>query len=135
MQQQDSGVHCSNVNDIETTNTQNIRFFYIRFNIELEQILSLQAEIGTKRNVSIRPWKNWNKKERFSSFEDEIGTKRNVSTVGAVSLVHRRRKIQFFKLLYLKNLLTFLQTVFFIMLSMGPSYIDNIFSFLGQMVF
>jgi hypothetical protein len=78
MQQQDSDVHCSNVNDIET-NTQSIRFFiYIWFDIELEQILSLQAEIGTKSNISLRSWKNWNKKERFSSFEDEIGTKRNV---------------------------------------------------------
>ncbi len=34
------------------------------------------------------------------------------STVGAVSLARRRRKIRFFKWLYLKNLLTFLQTFF-----------------------
>jgi hypothetical protein len=56
-------------------------------------------------------------------------------TVGAVSLARRRRKIQFFKWLYLKNLLTFLQTVFFILFSMGPSYIGNILSFLSQIVF
>ncbi len=56
-------------------------------------------------------------------------------TVGAVSLARRRRKIPFFKWLYLKNLLTFLQTVFFILFSMGPSYINNIFSFLSQIVF
>jgi hypothetical protein len=54
--------------------------------------------------------------------------------VGAVSLARRRQKLQFFKWLCLKNLLTFLQTFLFLS-SMGPTYIDNIFSLLSQIVF
>jgi hypothetical protein len=38
---------------------------YICFDFELEQILSLQVEIGMKRNVSIRSRKNSNKKVCF----------------------------------------------------------------------
>jgi hypothetical protein len=37
--------------------------------------------------------------------------------------------------LYLRSLLTFLQTVFFVLPSMGPTYIGNNFSFLSQIVF
>jgi hypothetical protein len=67
----------SNVNDIETK-TQSIRF-YIRFYIELEQILLLQVEIGMKRNVSICSRMKLEQKGTFLFTPSKRGTKRNKS--------------------------------------------------------
>ncbi len=56
------------------------------------------------------------------------------NTVGSVWLARCRRKLWFFKRLYISNLSIFWHA-FFILSSMEPIYTDNIFSYICQLFF